>query len=374
MSSGEPAAVRDPVSPRTWIGTAAFPWPPIEMLKNGEPVRGCYCVVSVQQARTKSDKPYLKLVLSDRHGMIEARVWEDAEMHEQNLQPGSYVGVRGKLEIFNLERQVRVEDVAPLAVELEELDLFLPRSERLPSDMDRDLEELVRSIRDVPLRTLVSKLLSRRTETGSAFRLAPAAKHNHHAYIGGLQEHTLSVAHVCDMLAKHYGDELDRDLLIAGALLHDIGKVREIGAKAGFPYTDEGKLLGHILLGLRMVQDAAATVPDLSRTRLMLLEHLIAAHQGRYEWQSPREPAVLEALLLHYADDMDAKINQATRLLPPDQLGWSEYDRGFRRSFLRHRLDPSRTPDQRDGARADGPLGKLSEDTLDLFGSAGTQP
>ena len=364
-------STREPVSPRAWIGTAAFPWPPLEQLRDGEAVVGCYCVVNVQQARTKSDKPYLKLVLTDRHGTIEARVWEDAEAHERNLQPGSYVGVRGKLEIFNLERQVRVEDVAPLEVELEELDLFLPRSQRLPSEMDRDLEELVRSIRDVPLRTLVQKLLSRRSEIGSAFRLAPAAKGNHHAYIGGLQEHTLSVAHVCDLLARHYGDELDRDLLIAGALLHDIGKVREIGAKAGFPYTDEGKLLGHILLGLRMVQDAAASVPDLSRSRLMLLEHLIASHQGRYEWQSPREPATLEALLLHYADDMDAKFNQATRILPQDELGWSEYDRSFRRTFLRHRIDPSKLP-QTNGTRPDGPLGNLSEDTLDLFGSAGS--
>ncbi len=356
---------REPVSPRAWIGTSAFPWPPLEALREGEAVVGCYCVVNVQQARTKSDKLYLKVVLSDRHGTIEARVWEDAELHEQSLQTGSYVGVRGRLEVFNLERQVRVDDVAPLAVELEELDLFLPRSDRLPSDMDRELEELIRSIRDVPLRTLVNKLLSRRTETGSAFRLAPAAKHHHHAYIGGLQEHTLSVARVCDMLAGHYGDTLDRDLLIAGALLHDVGKVREIGAKAGFPYTDEGKLLGHILLGLRMVQDAAVAVPELSRSRLMLLEHLIAAHQGRYEWQSPREPSTLEALLLHYADDMDAKFNQASRGLPDSEIGWGDYDRSFGRSFLRHIPRPVD-----DETRRDTPLGDLSRDTLDLFGGS----
>src|SRR4051812_8461481 len=198
-------STREPVSPRDWVGTAAFPWPSIEQLRNGEEVTGCYCVVSVQTARTKADKTYLKLVLSDRNGTFEARVWEDAATHEEKLQPGSYVGIKGRLEIFNLERQLRVDDVAALAVDLEELDLFLPRSPRLGSDMDRDLDEIVRSIRDVPLRTLVMKLLSRRSETGAAFRLAPAAKHNHHAYIGGLQEHTLSVAHVCDMLAKHYG-------------------------------------------------------------------------------------------------------------------------------------------------------------------------
>ncbi|MEO5509506.1 MAG: HD domain-containing protein [Longimicrobiales bacterium] len=358
-------SARDPVSPRAWIGTAAFPWPSIELVREGEAVVGCYCVVNVQQARTKADKPYLKLVLSDRNGTIEARVWEDAEVHEPALQPGSYVGVRGKLEIFNLERQVRVDDVVPLSVELEELDLFLPRSERGPSDMDRELEELIRSIRDVPLRTLVNKLLSRRAESGAAFRLAPAAKYHHHAFIGGLQEHTLSVARICDLLASHYGEGVDRDLLIAGALLHDIGKVREIGAKPGFPYTDEGKLLGHILLGMRMVQDVAVGVPELSRSRLLLLEHLIASHQGRYEWQSPREPLILEGLLLHYADDMDAKINQVARILPDEKAGWSEYDRSFGRSFLRH-IAPAEPEDKRDT-----PLGNLSKDTLDLFGTAG---
>ena len=357
-------SARDPVTPRAWIGETPFPWPSIDTLQEGETVLGCYCVVNVQVARTRQDKLYLKVVLTDRNGAIEARVWDDAEVHQSFLLPGAYVGVRGRLEVFNTERQVRVEDVTPLHVELDELDLFLPRSHRTTFDMDRELEELIRSLRDPALRALTTRIFSRKTETGAQFRLSPAAKFNHHAVIGGLQEHTLSVARVCDAMAAHYGDQIDRDLLVTGALLHDIGKVREISSHAGFPYTDEGKLLGHILIGLRIVQDAAVHVPQLTPQRRMLLEHMIAAHQGRYEWQSPREPAVLEALVLHYVDDLDAKFNQASALLP-EATGWSEYDRGFRRAFLKHLPEQTRAPE----VNPDGPLGNLSTHTLDLFGA-----
>src|SRR5512146_2333005 len=140
----------------------------------------------------------------------------------------------------------------------------------------------------------------------------------------------------CSLMAEHYWPAVDRDLLVAGALLHDVGKVREIGTQAGFPYTDEGKLLGHILLGLQMVADVAKDVPELSDERLMLLQHLVASHQGRYEWQSPREPRILEGLILHYCDDLDAKMNQALGLIAGVERGWTPHDRAFGRDFMRH--------------------------------------
>jgi 3'-5' exoribonuclease len=234
-------------------------------------------------------------------------------------------------------------------------------------------------VKDDGLRVLLHSLLGAGTDTGDAFRLAPAAKQNHHAYLGGLLEHTLSVVRVCDLLASHYGAAIDRDLLIAGALLHDLGKVREIGARAGFPYTDEGKLLGHILIGLQMVDDAAAAVASLHSSRLLLLQHLIASHQGRYEWQSPREPRTIEALVLHYADDLDAKLNQAGALLDAVPVGWTAYDRSFARDFLKHHnLDTDARPPQHqsDGTVAeDAPTTRTENDpppnpagdTLDLF-------
>lgn len=324
--------------PRDWIAQAPFPWPPAHAVRPGDLYHACYFLVSVQRLRTKTDKPYLRLQLQDVYGALEGRVWETAEQVADMLRDGMYVGVRGRIEVFNGERQLKVEDVAEIHVGLEDLEYFMPRSRRDPEEMDRELAELIASVQDEPLRELLERMLGAGTNLGAGFRLAPAAKYNHHAYLGGLIEHTLSVTHVCDMLAAHYQPHIDRDLLIAGALLHDIGKVREIGARAGFPYTDEGKLLGHIVLGMQMVAEAAAHVPALTPQRLTLLQHLIASHQGRYEWQSPREPRTLEAYILHYADDLDAKMQHAVSVIGtvPGPAGWTGYDRSLGRELYRH--------------------------------------
>jgi 3'-5' exoribonuclease len=344
--------------PRAWIGNAPFPWPPAASLAGGAAVNACYALVSVTTLRTRQEKPYLKLQLVDCHGPLEGRVWDGAAEVAARLRAGIYVGVRGRLEIFNGERQLKIDEIAQLRVPLDDLELFLPRSRRPAAAMNADLVAFIESVSDVPLRTLLQRMLSADSEVGHGFRLAPAAKYNHHAWLGGLLEHTLSVTTVCDGLARHYGDAIDRDLLITAALLHDIGKVREIGAQAGFPYTDEGKLLGHILLGLQMVHAVGSTVPGLSAERLLLVEHLIASHQGRYEWQSPREPRILEGLVLHYADDLDAKVAQAGALIAGTAAGWTAWDRSFQREFLRHRRDETAEPPpdaEADVAPAEGP-------------------
>ena len=326
-----------PVRPRDWIEPAPFPWASARALRAGEPFAGCYCLVELHHGRTKQDKPYLKLQLYDRHGRLEARVWDDAEPASAWLREGGYVGVRGRIEIFNGERQLNVETMVPLDVADHELALFMPHSPREPKVMERELRTRIASIRDGGLRAIVAALLDPTTDSGRRFRTAPAAKHNHHAYLGGLLEHSLSVAAVCDQLAAHYGADIDRDLLVAAALIHDIGKTLEIEPCIGFPYTDEGKLLGHILLGLRLITRVAPRIAGLPAERLRLLEHLVASHQGRYEWQSPREPRTLEALVLHYVDDLDAKMHQAAALVRSVPEGWTAYARSFGRDFFRHR-------------------------------------
>lgn len=341
--------------PRDWIGDAPFPWPPASAVRPGDLYHACYFLVSVQPLRTRTDKPYLRLQLQDVHGALEARVWEMADEIGASLRDGMYVGVRGRIEVFNGERQLKVEDVRQIHVGLDDLEHFLPRSPRDPEQMDRELGELITSVRDDALRALVESMLGAGTNLGAGFRLAPAAKYNHHAYLGGLIEHTLSVTQVCAMLAEHYQPHIDRDLLIAGALLHDIGKVREIGARAGFPYTDEGKLLGHIVLGMQMVAEAAQAIPQLTPQRLTLLQHLIASHQGRYEWQSPREPRTLEAYILHYADDLDAKMQHATGMIGtvPGPAGWTGYDRSLGRELYRHHVVGDATADLERGSPSD---------------------
>ena len=330
MTGGLPA-------PREWIGGDEFPWPAAASLGEGDPIIACYCVVDAQSLMTRQQKPYLKLQLTDCYGPIEARVWDDATRIGAIALPGAFVGVRGRVEIFNGMRQIRVERLDAVRVEIEDLDLFMPRSPRDPIVMARELDELIYSVQDRPLRALLLRLLGAETESGRAFRRSPAAKFNHHAYVGGLLEHTLSVTKIADMISRHYGFEVDRDLLVTGALLHDIGKIEEIGLEAGFPYTGRGKLLGHILIGLDRVAAEGRTVEDLDAARLDLVLHLIASHQGKYEWQSPREPRILEAVLLHHADDLDAKMQLALDLTRNVDDGWTEYSRNLGGEMLRHR-------------------------------------
>ncbi|MBX6362269.1 MAG: HD domain-containing protein [Gemmatimonadetes bacterium] len=353
-----------PLRPREWVEGAEFPWPAFDALEAGAVVVACYCVCGIAKDRKRDGKVYYKLQLSDRHGSVEARVWDPVADVMDRITVGAFVGVRGSVESYKDVRQLKVSEIAPVSVEPDDLELFLPRSPRGAAEMEEELAACIASIADAPFRALLERLLGPDVETGRAFRKAPAAKHNHHAYVGGLLEHSLSVAGACDRMAEHYWPAIDRDLLVTGALLHDLGKIRELGPRAGFPYTDEGKLLGHILLGLQMVADAARDVPELAPDRLLLLQHLIAAHQGRFEWQSPREPLTLEAVVLHYCDDLDAKMNHAVRLIATVDEGWSAYDRSLGREFLRH-YRPDMAEVVNAAARAATPRRRAARSTAD---------
>jgi 3'-5' exoribonuclease len=356
-------AVPRPVPMRDWLAGVAVPWPPVQELDAGARVVACYSVTQAASARTRHDKPYLRLQLSDLHGTLEARVWDAAEPLMAIVQPGVYVGVRGRVEVFQGQRQINVDHLERVQVEPADLGFFMPRCPRDPAELEAGLRELMASVKEEPLRRLLRELLEPKSSTGQWFRQAPAAKRNHHAYVGGLLEHTVSVTRLCAAMATHYGPIIDRDLLVTGALLHDLGKVAEIAIEAGFPYTTAGKLLGHILLGLEMVHEAGRrlAVPD---HRLRLVEHLIAAHQGRFEWQSPREPQTLEALILHHADDTDAKVQQAIDLIRSADEGWTDYSRSFGREFLKH-LGPAHESPRTDPP-AD-PTGRPDPETLSLF-------
>jgi 3'-5' exoribonuclease len=365
--------------PRAFCGDR-YPWPLVAELSDGFDLVGCFFVREKKRLETRQNKPYLRLQLGDRTGEITAFIWDDAERWDALCPADGVVGVRGRVSLYQERLQLKIDAIEALEPDGDDLELLLPSSPRDRAAMEKELDALVASVADEALRALLRRLVGRSTATGREYRVHPAAMRNHHAYLCGLMEHSLSVAAACDRLAGHYreqGFEVDRDLLVTGALLHDIGKLRELRALPANGYTDEGRLLGHIVIGIGIVEREAARVAGLADDRLLLLQHLIASHQGRPEWDSPKVPQMVEALILHYADDLDAKLVQARSLLRDVAPGeWSAYDRSLERSlFHPHRTDRApgaEEPDQPErrsrGSREEEDRAAPGRDSLiDLF-------
>jgi 3'-5' exoribonuclease len=288
-----------------------------------------FFVVRKKQIRTQKDSgdPYLFLELGDSSGRIGATLWERPKEWYQEINEGDIVKVQGTVMEFqdrlllSVKRIRRATENDPLS----ELDL-LPRSKEDPQVLFERLLEEMSKMEDEALRSLVERTLK---EPGTRERLlrAPAGKLWHHTYIGGLLEHTLSVLRITEFLASHYPG-VDRELLRAGALLHDVGKAFELDTGGFIEYSDAGRLLGHITIGVRLVHDAAQHVQGLSENRLNQLLHLILSHHGDDEKGSPVKPATVEAILLHYADEIDSKIAGVQRIIDREEepgRRWSSY-------------------------------------------------
>ncbi|RUM34572.1 MAG: metal-dependent phosphohydrolase [Desulfobulbus sp.] len=313
----------------------------IAELVEGQQVRDIFLVARKNLAETKAGKPYLALTLMDRTGEIEARIWENAAGFDDHAQVGNYVLTQGVAKSFREQlqlgvvflEQIRRQDISPAD--------FMPASRRDTAKMQAELSGYISSLQDLALKKLLQKIFS--GETLALFSTAPAAKKMHHAYIGGLLEHTLSVTGLADKLALHY-PELDRDILLAGALLHDLAKIKEFSfASPPFDYTDQGRLLGHLVLGVDMVRQAAKGIKALSGKQLDQVCHLILSHHGRHDFGAPVLPMTQEALLLHHVDDIDAKMNYTDQLREKiEEPGhhWSEYQRPLERFLFLQPLEP----------------------------------
>ena len=276
-------------------------------------VTGEFFVARKALLRSKSGSPYLALTLGDRSGNIEARVWEEAERVSAAFNEGDFVRVKARAEVFREAVQLAVTDLVRLEPAAVDLADFLPASERDPQEMLKELKALGRKVGNPHLRALLEAFFADRALMAGLARAA-AAKNMHHAYLGGLLEHTLSVATLARDIAAHY-PEVDRDLLLVGAVLHDIGKVRELSCAPGFDYTTEGRLVGHLLLGVEMLEEKMAKVPGFPPNLATALKHLIISHHGEYEFGSPKRPKTAEAFVLHALDDLDAKLNTVRQLL-----------------------------------------------------------
>ncbi len=269
-----------------------------------------FFAASMKSLRDKKDGgKYLALILTDRTGSMEARMWDDAAEASPEFEQGDVIKVKAQICRYQERLQMRVERIrAALDSEYDPVD-FLPATEKDVDVLWAELNNYVASFTEPHLKALLRAFLDD-PEIAAAFRQAPAAKAMHHAWLGGLLEHVVSLMGVCDLAATHY-PEIHRDLLMTGAMLHDIGKLRELIWKKSFEYTVEGQLLGHITIGLGMIEKKLETLPDFPPRLRVLVEHLVLSHHGKYEFGSPKLPMVPEAILLHYLDDMDAKMQTA---------------------------------------------------------------
>jgi 3'-5' exoribonuclease len=268
---------------------------------------GFFLVLAKQQRTTKQNKAYLNLTLGDKTGPIEARVWELVDPRiAKDFDRGDMVKVRGSISRYEDRAQMKVDQLRKAqAGEADKLDM-LPATSQDVGALWRQLEAGVESLANADLKRLLNVLLAD-TELAQAYREAPAARQLHHAWLGGLLEHVVSLLGLADRVAAHY-PLLDRDLLVTGVILHDIGKIRELEWETGFDYTVEGVLLGHIQMGVDLVEKTIVALPDFPDRLRTLVLHMILSHHGKLEFGSPKLPMIPEALVLNFLDDLDAKM------------------------------------------------------------------
>lgn len=266
-----------------------------------------YFAVTNKQLRSRKDGgQYLALTLSDRTGPVECRMWEGFEGSLDGFQSGDVVKIRGEVSRYNGHFQLTLDKLRRAADGEFDLADYVPRTLCDVDQLWRELNRFVDSLTNAHLQALLHSFLADE-KTAAALREAPAAKGMHHAWLGGLLEHVVSLLGICDLAARHYKD-LNRDLLLAGAILHDIGKIEELRWGTSFEYTVRGQLLGHITIGIAMIESKLNAMPGFPADLRLLVEHMVLSHHGRLEFGSPKLPMIPEAIVLHYLDDLDAKM------------------------------------------------------------------
>ncbi|MCB2228879.1 MAG: HD domain-containing protein [Desulfarculaceae bacterium] len=300
--------------------------PPLNSIEPGSELTGSYLLLRCSLGTTKNGKPYGMLRLGDRTGEVEAKLWDRAEELLSGLEPGMVAAVSGKVDSYQGRTQVVLNHLAhdPACEPAE----FLPASPVPLAELQAGLAEALAWVTQPDLKQLLESVFVADREFAATFERAPAAKGAHHNYVHGLLEHTVSCARAARASAALYPGEIEAQVLIAGALLHDIGKVRELTIGPPIDYTDEGRMEGHLALGLRMLEVKMAAIPEFPPRLAEHLRHMILSHHGAYEFGSPRKPKTAEALALNFADDLDAKMNMAAKARREAGPGhWSEYHR-----------------------------------------------
>lgn len=293
-------------------------------------------VVAVKQIKPKkTGEPYLALTLGDRSGQLEAKMWDNVDDVLEAFEQDDFVKIKGLINKYKQRFQLTIHKLRKLGETEIEFDDYLPKTTKDIDQLWRTLGDFVASFQNQHLKSLVQAFMAD-PEIAPAYRHAPAAKTLHHAYIGGLLDHVVSLFRSCDLICRNY-PQVNRDLLLTGAFLHDIGKIHELTFKRSFSYTTKGQLLGHMVIELEMLQGKLALMPGFPDELKTMIEHLIISHHGEYEFGSPKLPMFPEALLLHYLDDLDSKMEAMRAHFEREAVldgPWTSYNPSLGRPLL----------------------------------------
>ena len=301
-------------------------------IKDGQNVNSIYFVKQKNLATTKNGKEYFNVLLQDKTKVMDAKVWDVNGMGIDDFESMDYVEITGQATTFNGAMQISISRVRKVDESEVNVGDYMPCSKRDIDEMMSELLAMIATVKDESYKAILDALFVKNEKFVEAFKNHSAAKAMHHAFVGGLLEHTLNVAKLCDSYTKQY-DDLNRDLLITAAICHDIGKVNELSAFPENDYTDQGQLLGHIVMGYQMIASVAGSIGNIPSIKLRELEHCILSHHGELEYGSPKKPALIEAIALNFADNTDAKLQIMREGLENDgnvkENGWYPFNRGL---------------------------------------------
>ncbi len=298
-------------------------------------ITSTFVVVSKQVKPKKTGEPYLALILGDRSGQIEAKMWDNVEDALDAFEQDDFLKVKGLLNKYKNRFQLTIHKVRRLGDSEIDFADYLPKTTKNIDELWQALGDFVGTLQNPHLKALIEAFMAD-PEIAHAYRNAPAAKTLHHAYIGGLLDHVVSLFRSCDLICRNY-PHVNRDLVLAGAFLHDVGKIHELTYNRSFSYTTRGQLLGHMVIELEMLRGKVTLVPGFPAELTTLLEHLIISHHGQYEFGSPKLPMFPEALLLHYMDDLDSKMESMRAHFEREselESAWTSYNASLGRPLL----------------------------------------
>ncbi|MCX5850349.1 MAG: HD domain-containing protein [Deltaproteobacteria bacterium] len=303
-------------------------------IKQGDKIVSSFMAAEKNMAFSQKGSPYLTVRLRDKTGDIESKVWENAVEFDQQFKKGDIIYIEGRAASYKNSIQISIVNIKKIPWEEVEPADYLPCVKGDVHAMFNEMTGFIEKVNDKYLQTLLNAFFQEE-KTIELFQRAPAAKGFHHIYLGGLLEHTLSVVRLLEKVAEHYPN-LNKDMLIAGGILHDIGKIYEFSFNNIIDYSDEGRLIGHIVMGVEMINKKIAAIDDFPPQLALELRHIILSHHGEFEFGSPKRPKTLEALVVHYIDDLDAKFNAFQTFIADSSnvdSDWTNYNR-FLERFL----------------------------------------